>query len=88
LPSCYYIWFRKTTGGFEAQGSIIGNHFNGSMEFDEDEFSPEDTTNYGALEVTQAQHETMENNVVSGGTYGKHVADPETTPSLADGDPS
>ena len=86
---CYYVWFRKTTGDPDfVQTQISGNHMNGIMEFDADTFAHADTTNYGVLEVAAGDFSTMDASMMSGGTYGKHVDDPEGTPTLADGDPS
>jgi hypothetical protein len=90
MPSCYYLWFRKTTGAEPdiKQGQIVGNHFNGVMAYDADVFKHQDDTDYGVLETDQTNHDAMETSIVSGGTYGKHVDDPEGTPVLADGDPA
>ena len=93
MPSCYYVWFRKTAGDGYAAGEIAGNHFNGLMAFDAGKMKkltgdpPTEDTDFGILEVTESDHNTMQTNVASG-TYGKHVDDPTGTPSLADGDPS
>jgi len=86
----YYIWFRKTTGDPDfVQGQIAGNHKSYTMDYDANLFAhPTDPTNYGVLEVAEGDHTTMESSMASGGTYGKHVDDPEGTPTLADGDPS
>ena len=86
----YYLWFRKTTGAEPdmKQGQIAGNHFNGVMDYDAAAFAHADTVNYGVLETDQANHEAMETSIIAGGTYGKHVNDPETAPVLADGDPA
>jgi len=86
----YYIWFRKTTGAEPdiKQGQITGNHFNGVMDYNAASFAPLDPTNYGVLETDKTNHDAMEANIIAGGTYGKHVDDPEGTPVLADGDPA
>ena len=90
MPSCYYVMFRKTTGAEpdEVQGQIMGNFSNLVSSFDEDAFEPQDPTNYGVLETTQTDYETIEVNLIGTGTPGKHVDDPTGTPTLADGDPS
>lgn len=90
MPSCYYLWFRKTTGAEPdiKQGQIVGNLFNGVMAYDAALLKHQDDTNYGVLETDQANHQAMETSIGVGGTYGKHVDDPEGTPVLADGDPA
>jgi hypothetical protein len=71
------------------QGQIVANHFNGASAFDATLFKyKKDDTNYGVLEVSDTDYAAMETSATSGGTYGKHVDDPEGTPVLADGDPT
>ena len=85
--SCWYVHFRKTTGGEPdiLQGQIVGCHYR-LNDWDADAFGHEDTTNYGNLTISEANHDSIISNLQSEGTPGKHVDDPTGTPTLADGD--
>lgn len=84
----YYVHFRKTSGDPNiVQGQIVANAQAPTADFDASAMAPQDTTNYGVLEVSQADWQAMSANI-EGGSFGKHVDNPETTPVLADGDPT
>jgi len=88
MATCTYVWFRKTTGDETFPITmIVANHFRGDMEFSVDTCSPDDTDNYGVLEVSLEDFEYMQSHAMTGLGYGKHVDDPTGTPTLADGNP-
>ena len=89
---CYYVWFRLAAGDGLLAGQIIGNHSCPTSDYDADSMRKTDgaaiDVDYGALETEPADFDAMESSVPTTGSYGKHVDDPEGTPTLADGDPS
>lgn len=88
---CYYVWFRKIADPLipeEKVGQITGNHENKVKDFIHGEMAHVDPVNYGVLEINEADYTEMQDSAMTTGTYGKHIENPTTTPTLADGNPT